>query len=85
MDRRIFRPSWVPEHSDSDVRVAAVTAMCAVGDDCARRQVAVAIETLANTSSPDRLILAARMLGACTPGTWIDRRLLALHAGRPRS
>ena len=62
--------------SDADVRVAVVSAVSVLGDHGARRQVAEEIEALASASSPDRLILAARMLGACAPGNWIDRRPL---------
>ena len=69
--------------SDSDVRVAVVSAMSTIGDDNARRQVACEIETLANTSAPDRLVLAARMLGACAPVTWIDRRPLRAMLAAP--
>jgi HEAT repeat protein len=60
----------------SDVKVAVVTAMTRIGDDSARRQVAVEIESLSNAATPDGLILAARMLGGCEPGNWIDRRPL---------
>lgn len=62
--------------SDSDVKIAVVAAMTRMGDDSARREVALEIDALASADTSDRLVLAARMLGGCEPSTLIDRRAL---------
>jgi hypothetical protein len=62
--------------SDSDVKVAVVAAMTRIGDEPARQRIADEIAALARAATPGCLVLAARMLGGCDPGTSIDRRAL---------
>ena len=58
---------------DTEVKIAAITAMANIGDDQARSRAGCEIERLVSAATPDSLVLAARILGACEPTTTIDR------------
>ncbi len=68
---------------DPEIKIAAVTAMSWIGDHHATRQAAAEIEALTNAATPDSLVLAARMLGDCAPGTAIDRSALRAMLAAP--
>ncbi len=68
---------------DSEIKVAAVTAMIRIGDDHTHRRAADQIDALAKASTSDSLILAARMMSDCGPSSAIDRSpLRAMLAAR---
>ena len=56
-----------------EVRVAVAFALSHVGDDGFRAQVATDIDRLLRSDLASERIVAARMLGAVTPGCWLDR------------
>ncbi len=79
---RVGDPSDLPlieaglSDADHDVMLEASVALSRLGDDRTLRDVAARIVASARSPSLTQRVLAARMLGGCEPGPWLERGLL---------